>query len=98
LFEKYLVSSCLRGKMLKTALKGKKPVSFSKNRDFFRHFFDPFRSFRGQLIHQSFFEPVDGEKADDKDEYNNIKRVEQEIPVILAGANSAGKSNGMSQW
>ena len=47
--------------------------------------------------YKPFFEAVDGEKADDEDEDNNVKRVEQEEPVILAGTDGAGKPDGMRQ-
>ena len=49
------------------------------------------------LINQSFFEPFDREEADDEDEDDNVKRIEQEIPVILTGADGACEPNRMSQ-
>ncbi|MCJ7776908.1 MAG: hypothetical protein MUP16_01150 [Sedimentisphaerales bacterium] len=36
------------------------------------------------LINQPFFEPFDREIADDENKDNNIKRIEQKIPVVLA--------------
>ncbi len=52
---------------------------------------------RVKLIHQSFFEAFDREKADDEDKDNNVKDIEQEIPMILACTDGAGKPNRMRQ-
>lgn len=47
------------------------------------------------LIYKSFFEAGDGEVADDEDESNDVKGIEEEVPVILAGADGAGETDGM---
>ena len=52
---------------------------------------------RVKLIYQAFFESVDREKTDDEDKDNNVKHIEQKIPVILACTDGACKPNGMRQ-
>ena len=52
---------------------------------------------RVKLIYQAFFEPFDGEKTDDEDEYDNIKHIEQKVPVVLTCTDGACKPDGMRQ-
>ena len=50
------------------------------------------------LIYQSFFESFDCEKADDDDKGDDVKHIEQKIPVVLACTDGAGETDGMRQW
>lgn len=53
--------------------------------------------FNKQSEYKPFFESLDREKANYENKGNNVKHIEQKIPVILARTNSACQPDGMRQ-
>ena len=53
------------------------------------------RDLSSQSKHQSFLQPGDGEIANHEDKDNDVKDIEKEEPVVLAGTDGAGETDGM---